>query len=233
MTAPAATPRARQTRDRLIEAAGSVFAERGYRGATMREIAERAGANLAAAHYHFGSKLELYRTVVSVHFERLEARLAERGGTLEALLDGAPPRERVIELLRARLGTMLAMLLEPGGVHPTLMQRELSDPSEALPFIVARFIEPLQRDTARILARLAPSLDAASVRRCTYSVVGQAAFYLTHRAPLLSMMGRSAYPPGFADAVADHIVAFSLGGLAALEGAGERSFVRRSRRKTR
>lgn len=233
MTAPAGTARARQTRDRLIEAAGGVFAERGYRGATMREIAERAGANLAAAHYHFGSKLELYRAVVSVHFERLEARLAERGGALEASLDRAAPRERVVELLRARVGTMLATLLEPGGVHPTLMQRELSDPSEALPFIVARFIEPLQRDTARILARLAPSLDAASVRRCTHSVIAQASFYLTHRATLLSMMGRSAYPAGFADAVADHIVAFSLGGLAALEHAGERSAVRAPRRKTR
>ena len=64
MAAPAGTPRARQTRDRLIEAAAGVFAERGYRGATMREIAERAGANLAAAHYHFGSKLDLYRDVV-------------------------------------------------------------------------------------------------------------------------------------------------------------------------
>lgn len=233
MAAPAGTPRARQTRDRLIEAAGGVFAERGYRGATMREIAERAGANLAAAHYHFGSKLDLYRDVVSVHFERLEARLAERGGAVEAALDASQPREHVVELLRARVGTMLATLLEPGGVHPTLMQRELLDPSEALPFIVARFIEPLQRDTARILARLAPSLDAASVRRCMHSVVGQAAFYLTHRAPLLSMMGRSAYPSGFADGVADHIVAFTLGGLAALERERARSGPRRGRRKTR
>lgn len=233
MATPAGTPRARQTRDRLIEAAAGVFAERGYRGATMREIAERAGANLAAAHYHFGSKLDLYRAVVAVQFERLEARLAERGATLEALLDAATPRERVIELLRARVGTMLATLLEPGGIHPTLMQRELSDPSEALPFIVERFIEPLQRDTARILARLAPSLDTASVRRCTYSVVGQASFYLTHRATLLSMLGRSAYPSGFADGVADHIVAFTLGGLAALESERARGAARRSRRRTR
>lgn len=233
MTSPAATPRARQTRARLIEAAGEVFAERGYRGATMREIAERAGANLAAAHYHFGSKLELYRDVVSVHFERLEARLAERGGAVETVLGGSPPRERVVELLRARVGTMLATLLEPGGVHPTLMQRELSDPSEALPFIVDRFIEPLQRDTVRILERLAPSLDAACVRRCMYSVVGQASFYLTHRAPLLSMMGRSRYPAGFTNTVADHIVAFTLGGLAALEREPARSGTHDARRKTR
>lgn len=213
----AASARVRPTRDRLLDAAAGVFAERGYRGATMREIAERAGANLASANYHFGSKLDLYRDVVSVQFERLEARLAERGGAVDAVLRGAPTRERVVALLRARVGTMLATLLEPDGVHPTLMQRELSDPSEALPFVVERYIEPLQRDTQRILARLAPALDAATLQRCMYSVVGQAAFYLTHRAALLSMMKRSAYPASFADAIADHIVAFTLGGLAALE----------------
>ena len=233
MAASTTRSRARQTRDRLIEAAATVFAEHGYRGATMREIADRAGANLAAAHYHFGSKLDLYRSVVSVHFERLEARLADSGGAVETLLRSAPPRDQVVGLLRARVGTLLETLLEPGGIHPALMQRELSEPSEALPFIVERFIEPLQRDTVRILARLAPSLDAATVRRCMYSVFGQASFYLMHRAMLLSMMGRITYPSGFEDTVADHIVTFTLGGLEMLERGRTGRSAPRARRKTR
>ena len=229
MAAPVIASRVRPTRDRLLEAAARVFAERGYRGATMREIADRAGANLASANYHFGSKLDLYREVVSVQFERLEARLAERGGAVDAVLRGSPPRARLIALLRARVGAMLETLLEPDGVHPTLMQRELSDPSEALPYVVERYIEPLQRDTRRILARLAPALDAPTLQRCMYSVVGQASFYLTHRAALLSMMKRDAYPQGFADAIADHVVAFTLGGLAALERESARGAKRRKR----
>ena len=52
------------TRDKLIEAAGSVFAERGYRAATIREICRRAGANVAAVNYTFGDKMGLYTEVL-------------------------------------------------------------------------------------------------------------------------------------------------------------------------
>ena len=56
---PPARPRAKRkaselTRDKLIEAAGHVFAERGYRAATIRDICRRAGANVAAVNYTFG-----------------------------------------------------------------------------------------------------------------------------------------------------------------------------------
>src|SRR3954469_3463810 len=49
-----------QTRQQLLEVAGQVFAEHGYARATSREICERAGANIAAVNYHFGSKDGLY-----------------------------------------------------------------------------------------------------------------------------------------------------------------------------
>ena len=63
--------RERDTRDRVMEAAAQLFAERGFRGATMRAIAESAGTNLASAHYHFGSKEKLYLEVCFALFRRL------------------------------------------------------------------------------------------------------------------------------------------------------------------
>jgi len=228
MATPASTPRAQRTRERLIDAAAAVFAAQGYRGATMREIAERAGANLAAAHYHFGSKQELYREVARVHFERLETRIAESGGAVDEALADTLSRPGAIALLRARVRTMLEVLLEPDGVHATFVQRELADPSEVLPEIVRRWIDPMRRDTERLLARLAPGLDAERVARAGQSVVGQVFFYRTHRAALLLMLGLRHYPPGFADEAADHVVAFTLGGLAALQRERSSSARRRS-----
>lgn len=232
---PAATSqRALRTRERLIEAAGAVFASRGYRGATMREIADRAGANLAAAHYHFGSKQDLYREVSRDYFERLEARLAAEGGAVEAGLAASRTKSAtLLELLRVRVRTLLESLLDPKDVHATLILRELADPSEALPFMVRRWIDPLRRDTERIIAALAPRLDDAGVERATRSVVGQVFFYRSHRPALLLMMGRTAYPRGFIDQATDHIVAFTVGGLAELELRQSRSARPRRVRRTR
>ena len=57
-----------ETRTRLLEAGAALFAAQGFHGTTVREIAERAGVNLAAGHYHFGSKRELYLEVFRAHF---------------------------------------------------------------------------------------------------------------------------------------------------------------------
>jgi AcrR family transcriptional regulator len=207
---PRPQPRRPETRDRLIEAAAPVFAEHGYRGATMREIADRAGANRAAAHYHFGSKQDLYRAVARTLFERLERRIAESGG---ASTPGAErKREDLVALLRARIRAMLETFLEPGSIHATLMQRELADPSD-LPFIVRRWIDPIRRQMEALLRGLAPDLGDDAIEFATRSVMGQVIFYFTHRPALLLMMRRRAYPPDFLDRIADHVVAFTLGGL--------------------
>ena len=52
------------TREKLLEAAGPIFANRGYQATTIREICAAAGANVAAINYHFGDKLGLYTEVL-------------------------------------------------------------------------------------------------------------------------------------------------------------------------
>src|SRR5215475_2944813 len=48
------------TRDRIIEAAGQMFADRGFDTTTVRDICHAAGANIAAVNYYFGDKQRLY-----------------------------------------------------------------------------------------------------------------------------------------------------------------------------
>jgi len=210
------------TRERVLAAAGQLFAERGFRGTTMRAIADRAGTNLAAAHYHFGSKQRLYREVAFSLFAGIEQRLAERGLQLGQAELAERSRGELEELLRGRIEILLEMLLAPPGLHGTLILRELCDPSPALGEIVRRFIEPMRRQVVDIVRCLEPGLPAEEAERCAQSIAGQVFFYRTHRAALLQMMERRAYPRGFEKEVAEHVLAFSLGGLEGLGSARAR-----------
>ena len=60
-----------ETRERLLAAAGEVFAERGFRDGSVREIVARAEVNQAAISYHFGGKSELYAAVVRESLDRV------------------------------------------------------------------------------------------------------------------------------------------------------------------
>jgi len=205
------------TRTRLLAAASELFAERGFHGTTVRDIAARAKVNVAAGHYHFGSKKALYLEVLRAQFAEVRALLHARGASVdEANLARCPPPE-LGRLLRARIKVMLELLIgPPPGLHGTLMQREMCDPSEALPVIVEEFIRPMLAETTAIVSGLEPGLGEAALERCALSVIGQALFYRVTMPAMLLMRGERTYPRALAASLADHIAAFSLAGMAGL-----------------
>jgi AcrR family transcriptional regulator len=213
------------TKERLLGAATMLFAERGFHGTTVRDIAERAGVNVAAGNYHFGSKKRLYLEVLRAQFAEIRARLRARRATRPSTDLPRLSRKELTALFRARVGVMLDLLIgPPPGVHGTLMQREMCDPSEALPVIVEEFIAPMMREMREIAAYLEPGLDAKAVERCVEGVAGQALFYRFAMPALLQMLSVAAYPRGFGRELADHITEFSIGGM-------ERLAQRRVRRR--
>src|SRR5277367_4332210 len=80
-----------ETRRQLLEAAGEVFAEVGFRDATVREICRRAGANIAAINYHFGDKETLYLEVLRYAHGKALAKYPP----MQDLPDDAPPEKKL------------------------------------------------------------------------------------------------------------------------------------------
>ena len=95
-----------RTRERVLEAASEVFADVGFHDATVADICERAGANVAAVSYHFGGKAELYALVWRQAFEEGLRAYPPDGG----LPPDAPPEDR----LRARIHALLARVFDDG-----------------------------------------------------------------------------------------------------------------------
>jgi AcrR family transcriptional regulator len=206
------------TQARLLRAATELFAERGFHATTVRAIAARAGANVAAGHYHFGSKRDLYVAVLRARFAELGRELERAGTRLSDAELTRLPRAELERLFRARIEVMLRFVLgRSSELHSRLMFREMLDPSESLPLIVDEFLLPIMvREMSAIVRRLAPGLDPETLLRCVASVSGQALFYHVTKPASLRIFQRRGWSPAFLQSLADHICTFSLGGIARL-----------------
>lgn len=63
------------TKNKILDAAENLFADKGFNGTSLREITSQAEVNLAAVNYHFGSKKELIKAVMSRYMNELSPRL--------------------------------------------------------------------------------------------------------------------------------------------------------------
>lgn len=203
------------TRQRLLDAAGEVFAEHGYRAATVREICQRAGANVAAVNYHFGDKEGLYREALTYSARHALEKHPIGGG----VAPGASPEER----LRAFVRNYLDRLLDEGrpAWHGVLISREMVEPTGALDDLAREFVRPQAERLREIVGALLgrPASDEL-VRRCACSVVGQCLFYKHCRPMIHRVMPEQGYDEASRALLAEHVTAFSLGAIAALRASG-------------
>lgn len=192
----------------LLLAAGEVFAERGYRAATVREICRRAGANVAAVNYHYGGKEALYSAVLRHAYRRaLELHPPHYG-----VNPGAPPAERLNAFVRSFL---LRVLNEgPCTWRGRLIAREMVEPTGALDRLVREELRPQAELLHSIVVdMLGPGVDEATVRLCGCSVMAQCVFYFNCRPVLERLFPDQAVDAGSIDRLATHIVEFSLTAL--------------------
>lgn len=207
------TQREAVTRRHLLDAAGEVFAEKGYRDATIRDICNRAGANVAAVNYHFGDKAALYAEVLA----DLSEIARERFPITLDLPPQATPQERLHAFVRSFLWRVLSSDL--AARHGRLMAREMVEPTGALDRLVEERIRPEAEALRGIITEiLGPDAPRDQIQLAGLSVVGQILFY-SHCAPVLNRLFREdAFDVTRLERLADHITTFSLAAMDGLSG---------------
>ena len=192
------------TRENLLDAAGPIFADRGYRAATIREICVAAGENVAAVSYHFGDKLGLYTEVVqhSMHAAGMEA-------VRDALDLNSPPEEILRAVIRARMRSLCRG--DRRDWHFRILAHELAQPTPALGHLIDKVGRPIFNRLLDLIGRmieLPPTDD--KTRMCAISVMGQILAYVFARPLLAGVWPDLTMTPEQVERIAAHIGDFSL-----------------------
>ena len=191
----------------LLEAAGEVFAEKGLKDATVREICSRANVNLAAVNYHFGDKERLYIEAVK------NARaLIEEDVPLPPITIDLTPEQRLGMFVK----TMVGRLLNPKAAawQHQLLVREIMEPTKACEEMVHESFQPFVDSLLETIREMVPNdLPEHLIQMLGFSIISQCVYYRAHDR-LVSMLVPASELKNFdPDTIAKHIVRFSLAAI--------------------
>lgn len=195
------------TRERIVNAAGEIFAERGFDGTTIRDICHRADANIAAVNYYFGDKQRLYvEAVVQAHRWRM-ARFP-----LPQWSDDTSAEQKFEDFI----GTFMRRIRSGSGStwHSKLMMREMAHPTAACAELVQSSIRPQFEVLLQILKELLPpSTTIDELQLSAFSVVGQCLFYHFADPVMRNLVTADEYAGLDIERLTRHITRFSLAAI--------------------
>ena len=202
-----AKQRSNDTREKLLAAAGEIFAEKGFSDATVAEICGRAEANIAAVNYYFGTKEALYQETWRHAFAESIKVYPPDGGVSRT----APAAER----LRGQMRALILRIADAGNREFYIAQREFANPTGLLKEVMKSALIPLHQQTLAVVKEmLGPEADEQQAMFCETCILS----ICLH--PMLMRQARRkaesiAAPNPVADleAFIDHATKFALAGI--------------------
>lgn len=200
------------TRERLLNEAERLFADRGYEGTSLRALADAAEANVAAVNYHFRSKEGLLKEVVARAMGPVNA---ERDRRLTALQAGrsAPSVE---QLVRAFVEPGLDLVSHHGARGPAVARfigRVLFDPSPRIRQLFAEQVDPVEGRFLDALRLALPGHEPETVLFGYTSMVGLVALHQAAAFTEIRWRNNSGQNIDDGKAERERLVAFVTAGL--------------------
>jgi AcrR family transcriptional regulator len=200
------------TREHLLEAAGQVFAEKGFERSTAKEISERARTNTAAVNYYFGGIEALYAAVL----DEARNRILSVQAILKAVEGKTDPKDK----LEAVLGVVIETLLGPVSSSWVfqLIGRDMVTASPTADAAKEKFILPRARILKRFVGELMglPEDHPAVARGCISVMAPICTLVLADRRMLKRALPSLGLDADDAPALARHMTQYAIAGLEAV-----------------
>ncbi len=165
--------RGRETKERLLDAAERVFAERGFEGTSLRAVTQAAGTSVSAANYHFGSKDVLLRATILRRIEPINQRRLELLDELEAQSNGvAPDVHAVIGAFLVPVFEQTTLLADATSHYREVAARLYSEPREHIAAVKKEYFGPLIERFEAALARALPEKSPEEIGLGLQFIIG-------------------------------------------------------------
>lgn len=198
-------------KDRILIAAGRIFADKGFRCSTVREICDAAKVNIASVNYYFGDKKKLYEETLLLAREIGAQKFPNPD--LSAL---STPEDRLRSIILLILNRLVGKHVEPWPVK--ILMSEILNPSPAAKPLIDGYIEPFLRMVfATVEEMVDDSVSEATIHQLSFSVVSQCVWYRFAGDINRMVIDEGQYNDNFTvNTLAKQIFEFSLSGIHAV-----------------
>ena len=198
-------------REKILDVAEELFAEKGYAQASIREITKRAHCNISAVNYYFHGKENLY---VEVFRRHMHAIRDQRIHSIRRVLLNQTEQTTLEEVLQSFTTAFMEPFREDGSGNRLmkLMMRERNEPHLSKQIFIDEVIQPVKNIMKDALIRICPGLHDTEADLCIHSIVGQLTHVLRVR-DLFKGMDITTTPVLDLPKALEHIVKFSAAGI--------------------
>ncbi len=218
-----------ETRRRILDAAEELFMQHGFEGASMRLLTTKAGVNLAAVNYHFGSKDALIEAVFQ---RRLDPMNAARIATLDKLekeANGEPLAPEAI--IRAFVGESLSMIEDAkngGRNFVRLLGRTYTEPAKPIRTLIGRMYAGTMERFKAAFARALPDVQSNELFWRMHFMFGTLSYTLAATDTVQLIAGFKPEDRHDSQALQERLVQFLTAGLVSSTPGSSTSTVRKA-----
>jgi AcrR family transcriptional regulator len=199
----------KETRQKLLDVACEIFAEKGYGGAKVSEICRRAGANVAAVNYYFGGKADLY---VAAWKQAMQQFM----DTFVKAPEDVSPEAQLAFLIQRFIAKVLTLDGEKNQFR-RLELMEMANPTGLIDEAWKEEVAPRREELHRLIRLImGPDMPERTVRLCEMSIVNQCRGYILLSKNRADLLDREELTAGLVHQIAEHTIHFSLAGIHAI-----------------